>query len=69
MGAFMSDIAFEDPIAAQPVTQSPVNQSNASHFGIAVMVAFAVVSVAIAFRHPGMIGIEYQSVDSILAGL
>jgi hypothetical protein len=60
----MSDAALEDPVAAHAVTQS-----NASHLGIAVMVLLAVASAVVAFQHPGMLGLEYQPVDRILADL
>jgi hypothetical protein len=63
MGTFMSDIALDNPIGAQAVTQS-----NASHFGIATMVMLAVASAVLAFHRPGTIGLEYQSVDGILTG-
>ena len=59
----MSDIASVASIRAQAV-----GQSNGSHFGIAMMVVLAFASAVIAFQHPGMIGLEYQSVDQVLLG-
>jgi hypothetical protein len=58
----MSNAALEEPVTEQAVTQS-----NASHFGIAIMVLLAVACAVVAFQHPGMLGVEYQPVDRILA--
>jgi hypothetical protein len=59
----MSNVALAEPDKAQAV-----NQSNASHFGIAIMVLLALASAVVAFQHPGLLGVEYQPVDRILAG-
>jgi hypothetical protein len=63
MGAFMPDVALEDPIRSGVVTQS-----NASHLGVAIMVLFALISAIIVFQHPGISGLEYQPVAAILTG-
>jgi hypothetical protein len=59
----MPNVALEEP-----GTERAVNQSNASHFGIAIMVLLALASAVAAFQHPGILGVEYQPVDRILAG-
>jgi len=59
----MPDVALEDPIGSGAVTQS-----NASHFGVAIMVLFALISAIIVCQHPGISGLEYQPVAAILTG-